>query len=220
MQVRAETGGSLPIPVLSILLFAVAAAFIAQVSRRQRRGRWAALSMAAGLAGLAAIQGPALTVKLPGAPDEKDATKITEGIVRNAAVAMFETEQESFDRVLESFVVHADMEPVGAEMRRGLSVQLPSGARALTDRIENVHVEEVNSSEGVVTVLASWTAHVSGFHWGHRHVRQIEYRALIDVAEKDGVWRLCGLTVLSARPTLSVQPNELAARGDSSGQNI
>ena len=206
VPVRAGTGRDLSIPILSILLFALAAAFVIEAFRARHRGRWGALAALAGVAGLAAIHGPALTVTLPGGPDETDATEITEGIVRNAGVAMLETEPQTFDAALEDFVAQDEIRPVGEEMQRGLSVRLPTGARALTETIKDVTVEQVEPREDGVNILASWTALVSGGHWGHMHRREIAYRALMDVTQDAGVWHLRGLTVLSARPKTPDRP--------------
>ena len=47
--------------------------------------------------------------------------------------------------------------------------------------------------------VAEWVAHASAGHWGHTHRRKIRFRALMELAEIDGAWKLAGLTVVDAR---------------------
>ena len=83
-------------------------------------------------------------------------------------------------------------------MRRGLSVTLPTGARALTDDIDDVTIEKIEPRDGGIGVLARWIANMSGGHWGHEHRQRVAYRGLLDLEETDGVWKLRGLTILNA----------------------
>ena len=70
------------------------------------------------------------------------------------------------------------------------------------EAVDAVAVEDVinRDDDTGFSLLASWNALVSGGHWGHLHRRRIRYRALLDLAEEDGAWRLHGLTVISAAP--------------------
>ena len=47
--------------------------------------------------------------------------------------------------------------------------------------------------------VAEWTARASAGHWGHPHRRTIRFRAVMEVADIDGAWKLVGLTVIDAR---------------------
>ena len=49
--------------------------------------------------------------------------------------------------------------------KNGLSVSLPSGARALTEAIRGLEVEKVTRHGEKLSLLAHWTAQVSGGHW-------------------------------------------------------
>lgn len=197
--VKANATRTIALPVLSIVLFAAALAFLVGAVRRPTaRLRWGAASALA-VAG-AAMTLSAFTVSLPfaGAPDREATKAISEAILTNAATAMLETEDTAFMTALAAFVPPDDLQPVGAEMRRGLSVTLPTGARALTDEIEDVTIEKIEPRDRGIGVLARWTANMSGGHWGHQHRQQIRYRGLLDLEDTDGVWKLHGLTVLDA----------------------
>ena len=197
--VRADARTAFMLPVLSILLLLLAlTAGIKALRTPSGRWRWAAAS-AAMIAG-AAVTWSAFPVSVPlqGLPDRKATTEISRAILTNAATAMLETEDASFTSALIAFVPPEDVQAVGAEMRRGLSVTLPTGARALTDDIENVTIDKIEPRDGGIGVLARWTANMSGGHWGHEHRQRVSYRGLLDLEESNGVWKLHGLTVLNA----------------------
>ena len=47
--------------------------------------------------------------------------------------------------------------------------------------------------------IAEWTALASGDHWGHPHLSRIRFRALMELGEVEGAWKLAGMTVLDMR---------------------
>ncbi|MFO1104390.1 MAG: hypothetical protein U1E20_15975 [Methylocystis sp.] len=190
------------IPMLSALFVGLGAAAMALAFRRSRPWRWIGAAVAACLIAVVTLPLGGLRVAVPGGrPDEARATAISSAMIRNAAVAMLEIRPERFDAALAPFVSADAIGAVGDEMRRGLSVNLPSGAHALTESIGDVAVEKIDTRGEGLSLLATWKALVSGGHWGHMHRREIQFRALIDVAEADGVWKVHGLTILSARPS-------------------
>lgn len=188
------------VPILSAVLFILGGVAAVAAFRSSSRRRWTALALVAVAASLATTRIGVLPVAMPGVqPEPQAVAAIVDAMVRNAATATLETSSAGFDAALVRFVRDADIPTVGAEMRRGLAVRLPSGAVARTDAIQSVTVEEITPREKGVRVLATWTAQVSGGHWGHLHRRTLRYRAFLDVEEVRGIWMLEGLTVLSAR---------------------
>lgn len=197
--VKVETSRTVRIPVLSVLFLGLGCASVIRAFRGQPRLRGAGLGLLAVVAAVVAVP-VVLPITLPvREPDAGAAAEIAEGMLRNAATAMLEVQPQRFDAALTSFVAEPEVAMVGVEMRRGLAVSLPSGARARTDAIGDLTVEEITSGSEGLSFLTRWTAQASGGHWGHLHRRTVDYRALMDVVERDGAWRLQGLTVLSAR---------------------
>ena len=74
-------------------------------------------------------------------------------------------------------------------------------ARARVDTIEDMVLKEIASLEGQsgFRSLAEWTAKASARHWGHTHRRTIRFRALVELVEQDGAWKLAGITVVDSR---------------------
>lgn len=167
-----------------------------------RRRRWGSLSALAGVAALVLFA--VAPIRLPFTdptpePGTATAIAIARGMVLNAAISMLEVQPERYGDAVRVFVAPGAVESVGAELRRGLSVTLPSGALARTEAIRDVAVEEIAPRGDAHALLARWTAEVGGGHWGHLHRRVIRYRALMDVAPRGGAWELRGLTILEAR---------------------
>ena len=204
--VAVGVGQQIGVPILSLLfagigLFAVVAAVR---SVPKNRLWWAAAASISCVVAVLLLRVAVVPLANPvaGSLDKRSAREVVQAVLLNAGIALLEVDEASFAQALSSFVAADRAEDVGAELRRGLSVTLPSGALARTETVNAVEVEQItNRDDGAgISLLANWKALVSGGHWGHMHRRRLRYRALMDVAQANGVWKLRGLTVISARP--------------------
>ncbi|MHA3980625.1 hypothetical protein ACW9UR_23410 [Halovulum sp. GXIMD14794] len=201
-SITLPAGASARLPAWSLLLAAGAVVLIVGAVRSSGARRVAATA-GAGVTGVAMVLFWSQTteVRLPaaGTPDGETAQEVMAGLLSNIGTALLETEQDGFDTALAGFVPAYSTGPVGAEIRRGLSVTLPSGARGRIEKITGIAIETVTGIEGGGSqILARWNAEVSGGHWGHLHRLQVSYRGLLDVSHEAGAWQLDGLTVLGA----------------------
>lgn len=201
-EVKETVQAKVAVPVLSILLVLLGVVLSVKAVRSEtgRRLAWVAPSLVLyALAYPATSVSYAISLPVSVALDRITAEKVVSLLVSNIGVSQLEILPDRFDASLVTYVARGDIEEVGLEIRRGLAVMLPSGALAQTDEIKEVRIEEVSQAGDGSRILASWTAVVTGGHWGHVHRRVIEYRALMDVVSEDGNWMLSGLTVLEAR---------------------
>lgn len=207
--VTVATLRSIQVPVLSLGLVALAlifAAFAWKNRARHWRG-WAVAVLSICLVS-GALRSTAVEVTIPTKtiPDADAAAQITEAIVSNLVIARMETQRPQMVKAMAEFVTEESLTDTEAEIRRGLSVILPSGATALIGSPEKLTVESVEPmADGGERVLARWDAIVSGGHWGHMHRRTASYRALLDVKPDGDAWFLSGLTILESR--LKTQPS-------------
>ncbi|MES0827280.1 hypothetical protein [Ruegeria sp. SCP11] len=134
-------------------------------------------------------------------PDEIATHHVAKGMLDNINTALLETDADGIQAALAPFVDESHREDVSAELRRGLSVTLPSGASALAEEIEDLLVENLAQGQGKddFQIIANWTARVSGGHWGHLHRQNVNFRGLMDVSRRGDQWMLDGLTVLTAK---------------------
>lgn len=143
----------------------------------------------------------ALSVSINSDLTEMTSHAVMQGLLDNVSTAMLEPQDEAFVAALDPFVDEGNQASVGTELRRGLSVTLPSGAVAKTDGILDLQVESITPGQSRTDhqILANWTAQVSGSHWGHFHRQAVIYRGLVNVSQQGDEWQLEGLTILSAK---------------------
>ena len=69
------------------------------------------------------------------------------------------------------------------------------------DAIENMVLKDITTLEARpgFRSLVEWTAKASAGHWGHAHRRTIRFRALVELVDDDGAWKLAGITVVDAK---------------------
>lgn len=202
IEVKTSTMISLPIWSIGLVLAAMLAALVArriQGARRLAAGTVSAAAIAGAIFALPVTQPFALPVR--GIPDDVAARTIMSGVLTNISAAMLEVEPAEFAAALAPFVEDTYRKEVAIELRRGLSVALPSGALARVDEIVELKIENVSPdiTGADSQVLAGWTSNVSGGHWGHMHRRQMTYRGLFDIKRSGSTWRLTGITILSAQ---------------------
>lgn len=205
--IHIQDGSRMRIPLLTLFLAFCAAAIVFSTIRSSNK-RWmlSGLAVVVGIGAVFASQISVVTLTsvFKGQPDKEVAISVVESILSNVGVSMLEPEPETLRLALSPFVPEENIDEIGNEIDRGLSVILPSGARARTDTIENLTIEEISLGDGrnQSRVLASWTARVSGGHWGHQHKRVVQYRGLLDLSRANGSWYLDGLTILNARVSI------------------
>ncbi|WP_226689654.1 hypothetical protein [Ruegeria arenilitoris] len=206
---------SISVPLMSFGLVFVAA-FLAVFAWRNRSHHWQGWAAAALLICLASGALKTMTVEVTTPTktlsDITAAAQVTEVIVSNLAIARLETQGPQMSKALRKFVMAKALKDVETEIRRGLSVTLPSGAMAQIKSIDGLVVERIEPLvDGGNRILARWDALVTGGHWGHMHRRTVSYRALMDVEHDADAWFLSGLTILEAR----IDPQPLSAGGNS-----
>ena len=123
------------------------------------------------------------------------------GALNNVSDAFVEKEADALQRALGVIVGGDRRKDVETELRRALAIEVPGGGIARVEKIENLAVKDtavLKDAAGFRT-LAEWTARASAGHWGHAHRRIIRFRAHMELAEIEGVWKLVGLTVVEAK---------------------
>jgi len=203
--VRIDTGNSFNVSILSLLLL-LGAVFVALSAIRGRRGARMALGVVALLLIVAAIPAwrwSTIAIRNPvaGPPTAIQSAAIVETVLDNVHAAYIEKEQSRLADALSVVVADDDASEVMAELNRALAIKVAGGGVAQVNAIEDLSVEDIAALEGRdgFRTLASWTAHASASHWGHLHRRRVRYRALMEVVNVDGAWKIAGMTVLEAR---------------------
>jgi len=177
---------------LALLGFGLAAWLLLR-ARRGELGRAAAAS----LASLALVVGIG-AFWLGGAASLSDdkAGEVVEGLLHNVYLALDYREEEQIYDTLHRSVTGDLLARIYLETRRGLELANQGGARAKVKSIELVETTARPGEGGAFVARATWTVHASVGHWGHVHQRSNRYRAELEVAPVEGVWKLTGIEIL------------------------
>jgi len=191
----------LPLPLASLALLAVAAAFGVAALRGRRAATSFALSRVTLALAVIAVPVAEVAVALPSSirsvPTEARARRILAGVLPNVYRA-FELRDEAaaYDRLAVS-VTGPTLTDVYLEHRRALEMEERGGARARVEAVEVLEVRDVEpAADGGFTAEAGWKVGGTVTHFGHRHFRQNRYDARVELLPDDGVWKVRSIEIL------------------------
>ncbi len=200
-----DDGRSIGVPVLSVLLLVFALGGVTLVVHPVLLSRriWTAASGVSAVAAVLLLRVAVIDVIKPfaGPPDEKVSAQIVTGVLTNVNLAYLEKDPAALRQALGVIVASDALTDVEAELGRALAIKVAGGGIARVDAIENMVLKDVTTLEGRPDFrsLAEWTAKASAGHWGHAHRRTIRFRALVELVDDDGAWKLAGITVVDAK---------------------
>ena len=200
-----DDGRSIGIPVLSVLLlvFALGAATLAARPVFLSRPVWIAAAGVSVVAAVLLLRVAITDVANPfaGPPDAVTSAQILSGVLANVNHAYLEKDPAALRQALEIVVATEGLTGVEEELGRALAIQVAGGGIARVDAIENIVLKDITTLEARpgFRSLVEWTAKASAGHWGHAHRRTIRFRALVELVDDDGAWKLAGITVVDAK---------------------
>ena len=200
-----DDGRSIAVPVLSILLLVIAfgATGLAFRQGKARRKLWAAIAGSATVAAVLVFPLYSIDVANPlaGPPDERVSAQILSAVLANVNHAYLEKDPATLRQNLEVVVAAEGLSDVETELGRALAIKVAGGGLARVNAIEDLVLKDIATLEGRrgFRSLAEWTAKASAGHWGHAHRRTIRFRALVELVEENGAWKLGGITVVDAK---------------------
>jgi hypothetical protein len=159
---------------------------------RSRRGGAPTLAAAFGVLAVVACFGLGQSARLT----DSRSQEVVSGLLHNVYRAFDFREEEQIYDVLAKSVSGDLLARIYLETRRGLVLANQGGARAKVKDIEMVELAAEPGEGGSFVATASWNVAGSVGHWGHIHQRRNQYRAQLDVAPVDGVWKLVDLEIL------------------------
>ncbi|MCP4200274.1 MAG: hypothetical protein GY762_24280 [Proteobacteria bacterium] len=151
--------------------------------------------------GACRMSGPTLSVTLPGKIGAEASGAVVEGILNGIAKALYEVDTTRRQMAMKRIVSADAFDDVAPEIDRGLSIRVVGGGVAKVTEIAEVMVTKLQKLENQTgfSALATWNTSASASHWGHNHYRRVAFRALVDIVETEGSWKLAGLTVIEAK---------------------
>ena len=217
----AEAATRWQIPLVSVLLLVTLAVmfYVFRGRMRQRKPvRWqvgvmtllAAGAVAAYPYGQLTVARPALLIADMSAEDAKQTLR---DLLKNVYRAFdFRDEEDVYDKLALS--VSGDLlADIYLQNRRSFAVQKAGGAQAKVKDIEilAVDAQRLEDQPLAYALHGKWTASGSVGHWGHIHVRQNYYEAVITAAADQGRWKITGLELLEEK---RLDPGQQATVGN------
>ncbi len=198
--------GQLEIPVASAGGGALLLLLLVVIASRRKHGASLRLpAIAAGvLVAASAAAWPFARVSvdrptaLAGTLETEQSVALVETVLRNVYRAFdFREEDDVYDKL--ALVVSGDLlADIYLQSRQSLAVQQAGGAQAKVKELEIREAIATRRDEGDLgyDIRAQWTAMGTVGHWGHTHIRQNLYDAILTVESIDGVWKITGMEVL------------------------
>jgi len=135
---------------------------------------------------------------LAGALEGEQSSALVETLLKNVYRAFdFREEDDVYDKL--ALTVSGDLlADIYLQSRQSFAVQQAGGAQA---KVQEVAIEEAVATrrdDGGLgfNVRAKWTAMGTVGHWGHTHIRQNLYDAVLTIEAVDGSWKIKGMEVL------------------------
>jgi hypothetical protein len=203
--VKISDGRSIAVPLTSLILALCALTMAGLVLRPFLipRYSWAGASLICVVGAVLLMRVTIVEVRNPfaGPPTDAAATKIITAVLDNVHTAYLERTEPERTQALSVVVAESGYSDIEAELSRALAIKVAGGGIARVNPIEGLIVKELGAIDGRsgFRSVVEWTALASAAHWGHAHRRRIRFRALMELEEIEGAWKLTGLTVLDAR---------------------
>ena len=198
--------GTYEIPVATVAGTLLLLGLLVVIIGRRRQGAPIRLPMiVAGLlvaASAAAWPHARLSIDRPaalaGTLDSEHSVALVETLLRNVYRAFdFREEDDVYDKL--ALVASGDLlADIYLQSRQSLVVQQAGGAQAKVSELEIRDARAVPSADGSpgYDIRAQWTALGTVGHWGHTHIRQNLYDAILSIEPVDGAWKITGMEVL------------------------
>jgi len=171
-----RNGGTVGLPMVAVLVFAVTVVVAWPYAR-------------------ITIDRP---VAFAGQLETEHSVALVETLLKNVYRAFdFREEDDVYDKL--ALTVSGDLlADIYLQSRQSLAVQQAGGAQAKVQELEIREATATRRDEGDFgyDVRAQWTALGTVGHWGHTHIRQNLYDAILTIESVDGVWKVTGMEVL------------------------
>ena len=179
------------------------AAMLTIRGRGRRRLAFAGASLACIVAAILLVRWTVVEIYNPfaGPPDASTSAEIVTAVLDNVHAAYLERVDTKLTAALEKVISDEGAAAVRAELDRALAIKVAGGGIARVNAIDDLEVTDIGALDGRpgFRTLATWTARASASHWGHVHLRRIRFRALMELTEIDGAWKITGLTVVESQ---------------------
>jgi hypothetical protein len=130
--------------------------------------------------------------------DDEQARVLLQALLKNVYRAFdFRDEEDVYDKL--ALTVQGDLlAELYLQNRRSFAIKKAGGAQAKIKAVDikQAQAQRLDSGSLGYAIAGRWTALGSVGHWGHIHMRQNLYDAIVTVEAVDGQWKITDLELL------------------------
>ena len=123
-------------------------------------------------------------------PTSAEAKEHLGGLLENVYRSFGLREEEHVYERLAKTVSGDQLSDIYLQSRRALELEARGGPRVTVDNVDILNIHSIKPCDDAFSIDAEWTVGGSVTHFGHTHFRQNRYRAIVDIAPENGVWKI------------------------------
>lgn len=131
-------------------------------------------------------------------PDNPGASELVDGLLRNTYHAFDFRDEEDIYEVLRESIDDYLLEDIYLEVRKGLELETQGGPRVRIDglNLRFCEIQSRNEDSGHFYVQCEWDAVGNVSHWGHTHIRDNRYKAILQIKATDEErWKIAKIKI-------------------------
>ena len=147
-------------------------------------------------------------------PNSAEASDLVDGLLRNTYHAFDYRDEEDIYEVLGESIDDFLLEDIYLEVRKGLELENQGGPRVRIEglNLRSCEIEEYNEDSGHFLVLCEWDAVGNVSHWGHTHIRDNRYKAILQIKATDSQqWKIAKIRIEDEKRNSITQKNKTGA---------
>ena len=134
-------------------------------------------------------------------PDEQEALKIVDAVLKNVRVSFIEKDPDRFSLVLGQVISSEQTKTLQKELAKLFSPNVSGGGASSVQAFSDLQINgirELDNPDGF-SATVNGLASINASHWGHIDARQFQFQLLLDLIEVEQQWRLADLTVIDIK---------------------
>ncbi|MCA0900663.1 hypothetical protein [Microbulbifer agarilyticus] len=151
----------------------------------------------------------AIPLSAPASPDSEQFSEIIYSLLNEIPDAYLEQESTEFERSLSQLVSEQALKTTRDALDPIFRPLTITGDHGYVSQISNLRIEALEqTSTGArqtYRALCTWQTRNEGPFWGHSDRKLLDIRAMLDLEEHKGIWKIAGFTPITIRESVEPQ---------------
>ncbi|WP_198039969.1 hypothetical protein [Microbulbifer agarilyticus] len=151
----------------------------------------------------------AIPLPAPASPDNERFSEIIYSLLSEIPDAYLEQESKEFEHSLSQLVSEQALKTTQDALEPIFRPLTITGDRGYVSEISHLRIEALEQTSSgprqTYRALCTWQARNEGPFWGHSDRKLLDIRAMLDLEEHEGTWKIAGFTPITMRESLEPQ---------------